>query len=812
MPVDVDAKNLSVSCPANARWSDVAAAARKQGFLVPVQPLSGSALVGDWLMAGGPSMGGHKYGSSAFALRGMELSCGSGARITTGFPAISDFASGTCLGALLVGSRGELATPGRAVFKLVPLGELRHLFYELPHAGLMDFLSDAAGADPAVYHIEFYTDGKTAAVRMVLEGDPGLCDIAHKRIDGSAQRYGARPAGERELFGPAEGAGEWRLPLPVLREASEALAGAGGFCGIVEGGWARTKARPPAGLEKSWADMGHPMLGSASAKDGAARLAARVKRVFDPDSAISPKSGIARAAMELEQAPARPLFGLHPSMTELQRQRLKELVGESKVSTDDYDRMVYSHDLAPLPREVEVVFKRMPDAVVLARTAEDVVKVVKFAGDNDIPLTPRGGASWGFGGCVPTQGGIVLDLSFMMAIDVRKHERLAVCEPGATWKQVIAAAEKSGLTAGAYPGSNPVATVAGWLSTNGAGLCSYKHGAAIDQVAWVEAVVADGSVVDTRHAPYALAAVFAGAEGTLGVITKVAVRLRPVPELTRPLAYSVPSVVALTEPLVALTRSPAGPLHVSLYDGAHFRYQRLLGRHAPEVGGMLMVVLEGTADGVAQEERLVDEIMAAHGAAKLSSEVAAHEWEQRCYELRARRLGPGGVLGEAVIPVGEFGAVAADVAVVARELGMLPSINGTVVDRNTIALMPYFLTDERTMLRSLGGAMGFVKKIVDAGVARGGRPSGMGIFFAGNMDKMHDHASAGLLSDLKEELDPRHTINPGKHTEMGTRFGIALPPFIVDIGMAVMGVLKRGMPDRMPEGGDLEERTKGAHE
>jgi len=413
---------------------------------------------------------------------------------------------------------------------------------------------------------------------------------------------------------------------------------------------------------------------------------------------------------------------------------------------------------------------------------------------------------------VPTQGGIVLDLSFMMGIELRESEMLAVCEPGATWKQVIEAAGKAGLTAGAYPGSNPVATVAGWLSTNGAGLCSYKHGTAVDQVAWVEAVMADGTVVNTRHGPYALASLFAGAEGTLGVITKVAVRLRPVPECTRPLAYSVDSLEALTEPLVALTRSPVGPLHISLYDGAHFRYQKILGRRAPDVGGMLLAVLEGTNEGVDGEERLVDGLMAARGARKLPADVALHEWDERCYELRARRLGPGGVLGEAVIPVGEFGAVAKDVSAVAGELGMLSSVNGVVVDRNTIALMPYFLTDERSMLRSLGGAMGFVKKIVDAGRARGGRPSGIGIFFAGNMDKMHDPATVRLLSSIKECLDPHHTINPGKHTEMGTRFGVSLPPFIVDMGMAVMGVLKRGMPDRMPSGGDLEERLKGAHE
>jgi len=812
MSVEIDAKNLSISCPAKTSWRELSGAARKKGYFVPVQPLSGNALVQDWLMEDIPSMGVLKYGTVYSALRDMELTTGSRAAISTGYPGLSDFASGTNLGALLVGSRGELATPKAAVFKLVPLGELRSLFYDVAVSGLLQFVVDTWGNDPAVYHIEFRTDGKQAAVRIMLEGDSRLCAIAENRVEVVAGRSGARKIEARELYGAATGAGEWRLPITVLRESLDVLAETGGLAGIVERGSVRIKASPSAELAKIWADKGHKRLGSADVTEGVARLCARLLRVFDPELRISGDSAFAASARELEEGPAPPLFNLIPNMTDRQKTLLRELVGEAKVSFDDYDRLVYSHDLAPLPREVEIVFKRMPDAIVLARMTEDVVKVVKFCGSHGIPLTPRGGASWGFGGCVPTQGGIVLDLSFMMAIEIRDTERLAVCEPGATWKQVITAAGKAGLTAGAYPGSNPVATVAGWLSTNGAGLCSYKQGVATDQVAWVEAVLADGTVVNTRDAPYALAALFAGAEGTLGVITKVAVRLRPIPERTRPLAFSVSSVEALNGPLEALTRSPLGPLHISLYDGAHFRYQRLLGRHAPEVGGMLMVVLEGTAEGVAQEERLVDELMEKSGAKKQPAEVAEHEWEERCYELRARRLGPGGVLGEAVIPVREFGGVASKVSVVAKELGMLASINGVVVDRNTIALMPYFLTDERTMLRSLGGAMGFVKKIVDAGVAHGGRPSGIGIFFAGNMDKMHDPATASLLSEIKQALDPHHIINPGKHTEMGTRFGIALPPFIVDLGMDVMAVLKRGMPDRMPTGNDLKERVKGAHE
>jgi glycolate oxidase len=812
MSAELDAGNLSISCKADTKWGAVAGAARKAGFLVPVQPLSEKDTTAEWLMEDRPSMGSLKYGTPASAVRSLRLTAGSGAGIVTGYPALSDFASGSNIGAMLLGTGAEFARLKSATFKLVPLGELRALHFTVPASGLLPLVEAAVKAVPALYHVDFSAAGAEAVARFIVEGDAAVCAIAEARLREVAAAAGARPAEPRSPYETAAGAGEWRLPLCALAGAAEALAASGGFAGIVERGIVRVKASPPDGLAKAWADRGHVILHGAYTPGETATLAARVKQAFDPEGRLEPKGALAARLPDLEEAPAPPLIDIQPSLTDAQKHELVELLGAPSVSFEEYDRLVYSHDLAPLPREVEIVFKRLADAIVLVRSAGDAVKLVNYATDNGVALVPRGGASWGFGGCVPVKGGIVADLSFMMGIEVLEDERLAVCEPGATWKQVTAAAAKKGLTVGAYPGSSPVATVAGWLSTNGAGLCSYGYGTACDQVAWVEAVMNDGGVVCTRRAPFNLGAVFAGAEGTLGIITKVAVRLRPIAPVTRPLAYAMDSTEALSGPLTALTRSPANPLHIALFDGAHFRYMKLLGRHAPEVGGMLFVVLEGTDGTVAAEEKLVDALMEKHGARRLPQDVAEHEWEERCYELRARRLGPGGVLGEAVIPVREFGAVAREVQAVALELGMQPSINGVVVDRNTIALMPYFLTDERAMLRSLGGAMGFVKKIVDIGIAHGGRPSGLGIFFAGNMDKLHDVETATLLSDLKGAMDPHSIINPGKHTEMGTRFGLALPPFIVDIGMAMMAVLKRGMPDRLPEGDELKERLKGAHE
>ncbi|MGQ9582804.1 MAG: FAD-binding protein [Thermoplasmatota archaeon] len=812
MPVEVDAENLSVSSTAGTIWSELERAARERGFIVPVQPLSERVTVGEWLMGDLPSRGALRHGPPASAVRWMELETGAGAVISAGYRAVSDFASSINLRGLLAGSRGELAQLRRAAFRLSPLGELRAIHYEVPVHNLMEMVEGVMRSCAALYHIELRAEGGEAALNVVLEGPGGLCSLAEKRLEELSARAGARRAEGGELYGSAGGSGEWRVPMPLLKEQLGVLAKAGDVAGVVEGALARIKASPPDELERKWAERGIRGLRTDDWGEAGLGLSAHLKRAFDPRGRLRGGGGLAEAARRLGEGRSKGSLGLRPGMSEAERAELRELMGELNVSFDSHERLLCSHDLAPLPREVGLVFKRVPDAVVLVRSAEDVVRLVRFCVAHGVPLVPRGGASWGFGGCVPTQGGIVADMSFMMGMELREEEGLAVCEPGATWQQLLRAAGKKGLTLGAYPGSAPVATVAGWLSTNGAGLRSYGFGMASDQVAWVEAVLADGSVVSTRDAPLPLTALFAGAEGTLGVITRVAVRLRPAPEVERPLAYAAPSLEALAGPLEALTRSPLRPAHISLFDGAHFGYLRLLGKRAPKVGAMILVLLEGTREGAAEEERLLDALMGEKGAQRLPDEVAEHEWSERFYELRARRLGPGGVLGEAVIPVRALGSVAREVARAAEELGMLCAINGVVVDRNTIALMPYFLTDERTMLRSLGGAMGFVKRVVDIGIAHGGRPSGLGTFFAGNMAKLHDPATAKLISGIKRALDPADVVNPGKHTELGTRYGVSLPPSLVDYGMALMAVLKMGMPDRLPSGGELEERLRGARE
>ena len=305
MPVEIDVENLSISCTAETIWSELAAAARKEGFFVPVRPISERAAVEEWLMEDIPSMGVLGYGPPYSAIRGLKLTTGSGSGITTGYAELSDFSSSTNLSALLLGSRGELASLGRATFKLVPLGELRSISYAVPIAGLLPFVEEVLKGAPALYHIEFCAAKGNAAVQIIVEGAKELCHLAERKIDELAKKMGAQRGTARELYEAARGAGEWRVPLPVLRDAVEKLLAAGELAGIVERGCVRIKATPSEELSNVWGEKGYIMLQAREQGAAEAGLSARLKRVFDPDGRLCPKGKLAAAARKFKEPRVR---------------------------------------------------------------------------------------------------------------------------------------------------------------------------------------------------------------------------------------------------------------------------------------------------------------------------------------------------------------------------------------------------------------------------------------------------------------------------------------------------------------------------
>lgn len=478
-----------------------------------------------------------------------------------------------------------------------------------------------------------------------------------------------------------------------------------------------------------------------------------------------------------------------------------------ETANDELERRLYSHDLAPLPKEMDAIFKTMPDQVVRPAYTQEVIQIVRKARAIGKPIIPRGTGTWGLGGSVPVKGGIVVDMTAMnKIISIDEKNLVVTAQPGVTWKALADALDAKGLFLPCYPSSFPAATLGGWISTGGTGIGAYKYGTAGDIVRDLEVVLPSGLVVHTgdKYVPQNGAGpnlnwLFIGAEGTLGIVTEVTLSVLPKPEEFRVVSYSFDDLSKLGEAFRRIARSGVVPMHIMFSDKLHFDYLRAIGKHAPDVGALVTCALTGLKSSVDIDEAKLDELMVACGGKKEPKELAAHEWEERCYEFRLREMGVGAIPGEILVPLEKFETVVEQMRKLIKQLKLKAPTIGTVADQNTAMFMPYYLTDEHKLVASTA-AMGFAKRLGDIAMENGGRPVGLGIFFASNLAKVRGKEGANLIRELKRTIDPEDIMNPGKMVETGTRYGFAMPAFLMSFAMHLMGSVKRILPrDKMGE-------------
>ncbi len=479
---------------------------------------------------------------------------------------------------------------------------------------------------------------------------------------------------------------------------------------------------------------------------------------------------------------------------------LVDIVGEERISSSNLDRILYSHDLAPLPKELSLVFKTVPDIVVKPRDATDVSKIMKYAVKYDIPVTPRGGASWSFGGVVPAYGGIVLDMGSMQEIlEINKENLFATVEPGVNWKKLHDTLLSKDLLIGAYPSSAPGASVGGWINTGGAGVGSYKYGGIDKLIRSLEVVLSDGTIINTgcknvlnNSSGYNLTDLFIGSEGTLGIITKVTLKVNIAPEEIRPKSYIFQNLEEAGRAIYALTRTNITPYHIAFFDGTHFDLLRDLDKAAPTIGALVNITFSGDSSIIDIQEKSTDDIMERYGGKKTSKEFSDHEWAERFFESKAKRLGPGLIVGESFCPVSKIVEMSKGSQNVLKKLKMKGAVVGFVADPNTVIFMTYAISNEHKLIKNMV-SMALVKKLTDEAFKVGGRPGGFGLLFSGNLKKIHGKGVL-VMDDIKSALDPHYIMNPGKLIESTTRFGIPIPGFAMNVGMNALAILKRIMP------------------
>lgn len=318
-------------------------------------------------------------------------------------------------------------------------------------------------------------------------------------------------------------------------------------------------------------------------------------------------------------------------------------VGESNVSRDPSDLQAQASDWSWVSKYLTYKNLTVPaaDFVVRPDTTEEVERIVQIASDYRIPVVPRGGGSGTQGGTFAPYGGIALDLGRMNRIvDIDEDSLVVTAEAGLEGPVLEEELNKKGLTLAHYPGSYHLgATLGGYVAARGSGVVSTKYGKAEDQVLQVEAVVPPGKTISTLRVPSHAAGpdllqTLVGSEGTLGVITKLSMRLDPMPEARGFLSFSFPDIFAGIEAARLIMTHRLRPAVIRLYDEADSRkLQDWVG--TPFTGTLMVIMCDGTQDLVDYETKAITTLAEKASGTSLGPDVGRTWWEGK-YEPYAK--------------------------------------------------------------------------------------------------------------------------------------------------------------------------------
>jgi glycolate oxidase len=288
---------------------------------------------------------------------------------------------------------------------------------------------------------------------------------------------------------------------------------------------------------------------------------------------------------------------------------LRRAIGADNVLTARSDLLVYECDGF-------VIDKNSPDVVVFPRSTDDVVKTVQLCNQFDVPFVPRGAGTSLAGGCLPVGGGVMIVLTRLKNIlEINYRDRYAVVEPGVVNVHLTSALKGSGYHYAPDPSSQGACTIGGNVATNSGGPHTLKYGVTVNHVLGVEAVLADGSVVQLggpAEDPLGLDLVGAmvGSEGTLGIVTKVWVRLTRNPQGWRTMLAIFESCDDATQAISEIIGAGIVPAALEMMDqGILVAIEAAFGFGFPlDAQAILLIEVDGLDAGLDQQRDQIVEL------------------------------------------------------------------------------------------------------------------------------------------------------------------------------------------------------------
>jgi D-lactate dehydrogenase (cytochrome) len=416
----------------------------------------------------------------------------------------------------------------------------------------------------------------------------------------------------------------------------------------------------------------------------------------------------------------------------------------------------------------------LPDAVAFVQTTDEVSRIMALCHQHGVPVVPFGAGTSLEGHVNPVRGGISLDLSQMTAVlELNTEDMDCLIEPGVTRQALNDFLRAEGLFFPVDPGSH--CTIGGMCATRASGTNAVRYGTIRENVLGLEVVLANGRIIQTggrtRKAAngYDLTRLFIGSEGTLGVITKIRLRLHGIPEAISAAVCQFPTLAAAVEAVSTVMQSGIPVSRIELLDEdqmeACIRYSKLEGFEATTT---LFLEFHGSPASVVEQAEAVEAVARDFGATSFEA-ATDPETRNRLWKARhdaywaAIALKPGhrGITTDVCVPISRLTEAVVKAKEAAKASGQTSCIVGHVGDGNFHCLILFPDNDQAALEK----AWALDREIVAQGLALGGTCSGehgIGLGKREFLEQEHGDGALSVMRALKTTLDPKGILNPGK--------------------------------------------------
>ena len=451
---------------------------------------------------------------------------------------------------------------------------------------------------------------------------------------------------------------------------------------------------------------------------------------------------------------------MEPVKLESLLRQLREVVGERYAFADPYEVRLYQYDASPETA--------LPDIVVIPGTAEEVARVVKLCADAGIPITARSAASSLAGGTVPVERGVVLTFARMdQILEIDSDNLRAVVQPGVVNLALSQALKPLGYYYVPDPSSQGACTIGGNVGTNAGGPHTLLYGVTVNHVTGLEVALPSGELVQVggkkaaEATGYDLAGLLVGSEGTMGIVTRIWVKIQPLPPTQKTLMAVYPDVETASNAVSAIVRTGILPAAIEMMDKLSIQAIEAASHagYPLDAGAVLLLEVDGIPELAEELGQRMAKVCRENGATEAERQAL---WKGRKGAFSAMgRLSSDFYVMDGVVPRTKLPDTLARIDAISARTGYRICNVFHAGDGNLhpLVLFDAFKPGQYEAVLRIGDEI--LKLCADAGGSVTGE-HGIGLEKRENIRYVFSDDDLEVMDRIRRVFDPHRLMNPGK--------------------------------------------------